>query len=890
MGGKSSSQTVGYKYLASVVRMIGFRIENLIGVNFDNRGWIFKDEEQQNLIVDKPTLFGEAEGGVQGVIEVHQGLPSQPVSAHYAQYDPLASSMPYQSYLVLRGVGGGGFYHGNSNTMKECLLMPKRIHVQNDGSQQWYDEKSEIPDNFIADIDDDDNYGIQPVGISGTIFGGTGYSATVWGIPIWHPMTVGSFPYDSGRNSALEVHVATSDKPRIVYFWADFGGETLEFIEEAERFDSTKNPDIVLQKSVVACALIVPPNQTKIGTILASVDADYAYQQAQLRIWISTEPFEGFEWESSGDINPIHKIREILTNPYPWGMGKPEIDVNDANFRKAASRIYDEGLGVSWAVKDKDCLEAINELCYHIEAGCRVNRQTGQYEIVLLRDDWFTEEEIHTIAANKIKSINIETTSIEDLVNQVDVKFYNRDEIKDGAFSIADVGLNKTMGYTSSEDIELPYFMNMRNAEIVAQWKLAQLSTATWRGTFSTGLREARHWNRYDLLYLDWPKRFASPILVRIMRIDLGTPTDNTVEIDFIEVASSIVSTTQVIIADESQANVVLPPMPNRHILFEMPYYLLVMNAGQREVDGELEYESDYGIVGVLASKPQNNAIHAALYNENDERIGTTNFKFVTSLTNDIDRLESTIELESTANITAGMLCLVGSEWLEVESISLNSITVKRGALDTIPTAHLAAAEIWFTDAAVGYATTEYVAPEIAEIKVLTTTPSGIEQGGTLSSVELDSRAIRPYPPANVKFDDVHWKQEFTGDLVITWSHRNRTQQTTPELILGWYDTSVTLEEGVQYVLEYDELNNVDVVLNTVVENLGAVDTHTILVADLDVDAAKLAIQLYTVRDGYESMQKVEHTIELSDAFNAPYNLVGTYENDEVTLTWDFDE
>jgi hypothetical protein len=85
------------------------------------------------------------------------------------------------------------------------------------------------------------------------------------------------------------------------------------------------------------------------------------------------------------DINPIHKIREILTDD--TAMNKPQSSVNDDNFTAAADRIFDEGLGISWAIQEKTCKEAIDELLYHIEAGIRVNRQTGKYEVVLFRDD-----------------------------------------------------------------------------------------------------------------------------------------------------------------------------------------------------------------------------------------------------------------------------------------------------------------------------------------------------------------------------------------------------------------------------------------------------------------------------------------------------------------------
>ena len=43
--GKSSSQVVGYRYYAKFAAFIGNRIEKLIAINFDNRGWIIKDKD-----------------------------------------------------------------------------------------------------------------------------------------------------------------------------------------------------------------------------------------------------------------------------------------------------------------------------------------------------------------------------------------------------------------------------------------------------------------------------------------------------------------------------------------------------------------------------------------------------------------------------------------------------------------------------------------------------------------------------------------------------------------------------------------------------------------------------------------------------------------------------
>ena len=71
MGG-SSSQTVGYKYFAGLQVVIGGRIEMLLGINPDNRGWIlpnngvfFPNQDYEDLPIYKPNLFGgdKGEGG-----------------------------------------------------------------------------------------------------------------------------------------------------------------------------------------------------------------------------------------------------------------------------------------------------------------------------------------------------------------------------------------------------------------------------------------------------------------------------------------------------------------------------------------------------------------------------------------------------------------------------------------------------------------------------------------------------------------------------------------------------------------------------------------------------------------------------------------------------------
>ena len=114
MGG-SSSQTIGQRYFAKLTTFIGNPIEKLIGINFDNRGWIFKpDNDESFLRVESPNLYGDKEGGVAGFIDIHTGTADQLPNATYEKDFPKVSGYPFQSYLVFRGLGKKPATSGNT--------------------------------------------------------------------------------------------------------------------------------------------------------------------------------------------------------------------------------------------------------------------------------------------------------------------------------------------------------------------------------------------------------------------------------------------------------------------------------------------------------------------------------------------------------------------------------------------------------------------------------------------------------------------------------------------------------------------------------------------------------------------------------------------------------
>lgn len=892
--GKSSGGVKGYKYFTSLVLMLGNRIECLLGVNFDKKGWQHPKDtgrymQAGNYIFDLPELYGETEGGVSGVMSFYDGSTTQLPDPYYANYFPYAPAYRHQSYVVFKD-----FYVGNSPYLKDVMFLPKRIHVKNDGSMQWYDEKAEIGFN-ANDIHESEmivmNCSIHTVlHDDNTHEDNITTTLTNWkkelvnkyvclnsqALDVGYVFTQNSEHYKGNVKAST---VITFDKKCLfkaeIIFHTD-GVDAYKYTPNFEsnalqaeyEYETTGNIirhkyTFLFYKSKAEIFFLISAH--KISTDLSSNRmfpfnvAVYYPDNSAINI-------------NAIDINPIHKAREIITDY--TAMGKPESDIYDENFRAAASRIWDEGLGISWAIQEKSCKEALQELEAHIEGGFRINRQTGLYECVLFRDDLLDLEKALHFDESNIKTVEFDTINADDAINSYNVSYYDRENLKDSTFSIDDVGLIHTVGHVNTEKLDFPYFMNRRNAEIVANWKLKQASTAAWKGSFTTGRYDARKINKYDVILLSWQSKQLVNVPIRVLNISLGDGVDNTVTIDFIEVVSYSENMNAQINSDESM-NTVLEPQSNNAVVFEAPYYELVQENGQANVNLELKNNAEAGYLMTAVSKPQNNSIYALLYTDkatedyaNLEKVGYVDYCPSLTLDQDISFTDSVFSVKNATEMSlakVGTLILLDDELLVYQSYDAvtNKLTVKRAALDTVPKPHLKDAVFYFFDEFRFIDTEQYVASEIVQAQVLTTTPSAVQERELIDvkALELNARAIRSYPPANVKINDLYYPQStvITNDLVITWVDRNRVQQTGGA-ILGYFDSGVTRENGVTYSLEL--LNE-----STVIHSAHNIDVnaHTIS-SSLLIQNKAHTLKLWSVRDGFESYQIFEHSFFVESA------------------------
>ncbi len=938
MGGKSGGdQVTGYQYYANLVVMIGNRIEELKAINFDKRGWILNDEQiadpRAKMLSDatynftQPNIYGKDEGGIAGSLGLRIGNESPVADNKYAEYlqskEFPSLSYPYLSYLVFKGrkpaavsglikssspISESGFYFGNNPFLKEMMLWVKRIHVRNDGRMQWYDPKSEIgvkysagnaegllplgfhyftrtivekyseweTENSSTDLLAVYNtapdqkkagmygFGSLAVGTSSyyveqeDFFGGDKYSS----------FTISDFPNVGIATAKYQVIIAAKQHSTE---WKTSG--LLYFRRSSE---NTQDGYYVIENYEIAIDLSKTSKIEFEISCSGGVSVDLGINTIYIGTDISFDVVARHQWEenNSGELNPIHKIREILTDD--TAMNISESEINDEIFMRAADQIWDEDLGISAVFTEKNCKEALDEICSHIEAGIRVNRQTGKYEVILFRDEWRdSQSPLHFDKTNiKRGSFSVEVMNTDDAINVLNVNYYDRANIKNSSFSVYENGLIQTMGRENAETVDFPYFMNQRNAEVVANWKLKQLSTPAWKGSFATSARAARKLNRYDVVKITWPSKQIYDMSVRVMKINLGTATDTSVTIDFVEVVSYSDDLTSSIVVDTAVSGI-LPPQPANPVAFEVPYYALVQLLGQREADAQLEYNPELGYLGVATGKPQNNSLNALLYTDGGtgdylqfQKVGMVDYSSGVYLDQQISQLDTSfavIDLDYVQNgtpkfsgVAVGTVGQLNSELISFVSYNAETkiLTVKRGVLDTIPMKHISG-NIHFWGESFAYDSNEYAMGETIGAQVLTTTPSGVDllNPGAVKTVEMNARAIRPYPPANVKFNNGYFPETLivTNDIVVTWVDRNRLQQTGGE-ILGFYDSSVTVESGITYSYE---LISENIVLDSQIN----ITANTVIIpASVLITNKPHTLKIWSVRDGYESHQKLEHS------------------------------
>jgi hypothetical protein len=546
------------------------------------------------------------------------------------------------------------------------------------------------------------------------------------------------------------------------------------------------------------------------------------------RVWKEWYPEKA---QIGEDVNPAHIIYECLVNK-EWGLGYPAQDVGDS-FYQVADTLYDEGLGLSlkWTTQTR-VQEFIELVLEHINGTLVEDRESGEFRLSLVRGDYDVNSLFELNYDNCVLD-NFQRKTMSDTINEVVVAFTRPEDGETDTVAVQDLANYANAGKINSQKKEYP---GVRSPELAMRLALRDLNTLSKPVAKVTLVCNRSILGQYpgDVVRLNWPRLGLNGLAVRIGSMDLGTPGNAEIKIEAVEDVFALPQgayvTPQPIgwVDPSKDAEPVQEQKP-----YELSYYELY--TATTEAD-RLEWPEDVGFMAVSALTPNSDSSSLIVYdNVTEEEVGQGDFTPQITLTQDAGLLDEELHVElneiDPMVLAQGGLAWLGSELVELVTFdaSLGTITVNRGAIDTVPKPHSTGEPIWVYRSSLNVLDeTVRVDGETADYRLLTKTSTGQLQvsQAPLETYTLQNRQARPYPAGNVKFFGEYFREVFNGGLgplAMTWAHRDRTQQLAE--IPTFKDGTVGTGEGRDYeVGVFDEDGN-----QVIGQFIGQTDSFTLM-------------------------------------------------------------
>lgn len=575
-------------------------------------------------------------------------------------------------------------------------------------------------------------------------------------------------------------------------------------------------------------------------------------------------------------MNPAHILYEALTNR-DWGRGFPRELLNDAAFLQVAQTLYDEkfGLCLRWNRQD-ELSDFIQHVINHIGGSLYVDRQTGLLTPALLRGDYDPNDlPTFTYDSGLLSIENDETTSQDDLINEVIVGWNDPIRNEDRQARIHNLASIQSMGATNSSTTSYDGIPVVDLALRVAQRDLRAGATSLKRYKVELDRRGAKLIPG-SVFRISAPDKNIFSVVLRAGKVSDGNLTEGKITVDAVLDVFGLPSSSFIAapptewVQPDRSAQVI-----SRRLLREATYaelYRTLTTAALAEVPDTT------GVIVTMAGKPsnlsQNYQVATRVDVEEFVRRGSSAFAPSATLTASAGIYSTVLTFESGVDlgiVTVGTVVQIGAEICRLDDIESENgisgtITIARGCVDTLPRAHAAGTEIFFFSGELGSDFREYELSETAQVKLLTVT-STQELDIALApvdEVDIVARQARPYPPADLRINGTPYGNvsASTGDIVVSWKHRDR--KIILDQLIEHQAASIGPEEGTTYTIRVYPAEAAVSPVRTVPRLTG--DTWVYTTADMAADGivGVVALEVEAVRAGIASTFKYRFAMSRS--------------------------
>ena len=248
-------------------------------------------------------------------------------------------------------------------------------------------------------------------------------------------------------------------------------------------------------------------------------------------IWQNTLSNVGTE----DDFNPVHSIYEWLTDT-KVGRGM-STSLIGTSFATAAQTVYDEGFGISYILDSTgDLLESyIDQVKQIINAVIRFDPSTNKFEIVLIRDD-YDPDDLETFDEDDFWISSFDRPSPGKVPSRVICKFQDRMSEDVGTGIDDDIALLETQGnQIVVKELNFEAFVKTQAFADHIAAREQQAYSAMGALLTLTCLRTMSHILIGDVFKISYPELGIVSMILRVLSIDTGELTDDTVVMNTME-------------------------------------------------------------------------------------------------------------------------------------------------------------------------------------------------------------------------------------------------------------------------------------------------------------------------------------------------------------------
>ena len=853
MGRKAKAQTIGYKYsLGMVMTICHAPIDFVTELIFGEKSAWQGQTKDRRLYINEHELFGgdKKEGGVAGSVNIHSGKPNQQVDPYIEHFRGETSA---QRGLLTMVFGDEGYvpdsdyrtidwdkstisekmYQGISKSISEHLkrirgdgnYVPDAFARINNSLQALKiiagKENGELTDALLLDYLKEISAGNR----TGYAFEDTGKDGRNWNRP---ERRLGAIPqlrekYKTNRGVAMAYTKAIFiDSVAGLYehgSWRENGEHTIRFPADEFFGQEVRVKLKTLPEYTRPFYWGNSPYFKSTWVRVQAINSGWTHG-----LWYPEKAaIDGgvVEYTKGGkkltfpvlDMNPAHILYKTLTNG-DWGMGYHPSDIDEASFRKAADKLYDEKFGMSIIWDSAKTIEDFNaEILDTIDGVIRVNVITGRFELLLIRNDYAVSELPVLDESSIVEISRFERSSWGDGANEIVLTYKDRNESDVVLVKQNLAAIEIQRGVISSPQTYKGVHTK-HIAELIAERELKLTSSSIAKMSIKINRLNYLLQNG-DVFVLQWKNLGIKSMVCRVGSIVRGEFDDGIIEVEAVEDIFGITKSSYEVIPDDTSPEdglnrVVLTAEPIKTMrVMEASYHDLQtvtpaenLNSVIRLVDGGSTYPL------ILAEKPSLATMNYDLFASNGgsalkKVADDVSFNPTFRLAQDVEPTFETFRVDDFNSqppvVTEDMYIVVNDECMSIDAIEDDgTIRVKRGILDTLPAFHV------YGD--IGYIVTvsnvsdpnNYAVGSTLSYKTVAQSVSNSTSPDDSKEVTTDliGRAARPAPVNSVTINENYFPVQVSRSkpIVVSWNTRNR-KQMIPQNVY-WGSGSVTPEEG----------------------------------------------------------------------------------------------